>query len=178
LSRIGFAICANSLTCSDAENKNRERYNQPARSHPMVLIPAMLLRLPVSRKGFRRPFGDPVVDGHRTDQRKHDREELDCESDCAEPPCRLVQMYEGQQQQKIQQRGASHPKWHHATKKSGERCAHPYVHFKWLPVENGMRESRYVQFASAHQAKHYYRNKLKRHRNHPLTDSLSQLLTH
>src|ERR1700722_2340683 len=95
LSRIGFAICAYSLTGSDAENKNRERYNQPARSQPMVLIPAMLLRLPVFRNGFRRPLGNPVVDGHRTDERKYYREDLDCEGDRSEAPCRLVQVLEG-----------------------------------------------------------------------------------
>src|ERR1700719_608443 len=79
LSRIGFTPPPISLTSSDAENKNCERYNQPGRSEPMVLIPAMLLRLPVFRKGFRRPFYNPVVDGHRTDERKHDGEDLDCE---------------------------------------------------------------------------------------------------
>jgi hypothetical protein len=69
---IQCATNAFSLTSSDAEDKNCERCNQPARSQPMVLIPAVLLRLPVCRKGFRRPFGNPVVDGHRTDERKHD----------------------------------------------------------------------------------------------------------
>src|SRR5258707_12990001 len=95
---IQCATNAYSLTSSDAEDKNCERCNQSGRSQPMVLIPAMLLRLPVFRKGFRRPFGNPVVDGHRTDERKHDGEDLDCESDCGEAPRGLVQVLEGQQQ--------------------------------------------------------------------------------
>src|ERR1700693_449629 len=90
-----FHPSAYSLTNANAEDKNCKRYNQPARSNPVVPIPAMLLRLPILRKGFRRPFDDPVVDGHRTDERKHNREDLDCESDCGKAPCRLVQVFEG-----------------------------------------------------------------------------------
>jgi hypothetical protein len=64
----------------------------------MVQIPPGLLRLPVAREGFRPPFDNPVVDGHRTYERKQDGEDLDRESDGGEAPRGLVQMFEREQQ--------------------------------------------------------------------------------
>src|ERR1700751_19996 len=82
-------------TNTNAEDKNCERYNQSTRSKPMVQIPAMLLRFPVAGQGCWRPLSDSVVDGHRSDERKHDSENLASESDCSEVPRRFIQILEG-----------------------------------------------------------------------------------
>jgi hypothetical protein len=58
----------------------------------------MLLRFPVVRESFRRPSDHPLVNGHRTDQRKQDGNDLDSGSYCSELPRTLVQMLERQQQ--------------------------------------------------------------------------------
>jgi hypothetical protein len=65
----------------------------------MIAIPTMLLRAPVFGKGFRGPFGNPVIDGYGSDEGKHDSEDLDSESDCREAPSRLIQVLERQEQQ-------------------------------------------------------------------------------
>ena len=62
----------------------------------------MLLCLAVARKGFRRPSDHPLVDGHRTDQRKQDGDDLDSGSYCSELPRTLVQMLERQQQLEVE----------------------------------------------------------------------------
>ncbi len=68
---------------TNADGKNCECQNKSARSGQMIAIPTMLLRAPVIRKGFRRPFGNPVVDGYGSDEGKQDSDDLDCESDGA-----------------------------------------------------------------------------------------------
>src|SRR5208283_2841476 len=83
---------------ANAQDQKGERDNQPAGSYPMIEIPTMLLSLPVVRQGFGRPFHYPVVEGHRTDQRKHDGDDLDSGGNCSQLPRTLVQIRERQQQ--------------------------------------------------------------------------------
>ena len=66
------------LSDTNAQDEKGERDNQSAGSYPVVEIPTMLLRFPVVRQSFRCPFHHPVVDGHGTDQRHHDGDDLDC----------------------------------------------------------------------------------------------------
>ena len=83
-------------TRTKTEGQKRESQNKTTRSAEMIYIPATLLRTPILWDGFRRPFGNPVIDRYGSDERKQDSEDLDSEGDCCESPSGLIQMFERQ----------------------------------------------------------------------------------
>ena len=63
-------------------------------------------------------------------------------------------MLERKQQKQIQKRGTCHPKGHYAAQQHRQSCAHSDVHIEWKAGKRRVRESGYVQLASAHQTKY------------------------
>src|ERR1700729_244859 len=97
-----------------ADDEQNESDDEAAGADPMIEVPATLLRLPVAGKIGWGPKLDAVVDGNRADERKDDGEDLNGKGDGGEAAGKHTQMFEGQQQEEVQQGGGGHPKGHDA----------------------------------------------------------------
>jgi hypothetical protein len=135
-----------------ADDEQSESDDEAAGANPVVEVPATLLRLPVAGQTCGRPELGAVVDRDRADEREEDGEDLDGEGNLGEVAGEHAEMFEGQQQEQVQQRGGSHPEWHDAAEERGEGGTDGDVHVKRLAVQRGMAECGDVQLTAAHQA--------------------------
>jgi hypothetical protein len=135
-----------------ADDEQSESDDEAAGANPVVEVPATLLRLPVAGQTCGRPELDAVVDRDGTDQREENRGDLDGKGNLGEMAGENAKMFEGQQQEQVQQRGGRHPEWHDSAEERREGGTDGDVHVKRLAVQGGMAECGDVQLTAAHQA--------------------------
>lgn len=134
------------------ENEQREGDDEAGGANPVVEIPAMLLRLPVSGEMGGGPELDAIVDGDRSDEREKYGEYLDGEGRLREVSGEDPQVLKGQQKKQVQEGGSGHPERHDAAEEDGKGGPNGDVDFRRMPVECGMTEGGNIQFTATYQA--------------------------
>jgi hypothetical protein len=135
-----------------ADHEQSEGDDQAAGADPVVKVPAPLLRHPVAGKiGWRPEFG-AVVNGDGADKREEDGGELDGEGDGREMSGENAEVFKGQKQEQVEQRGSGHPEGHDLAEEPGEGGADGNVDVEGQAVQGGMTEGGHVQLTAAHQS--------------------------
>ena len=147
-----------------ADDEQNEGDDEAAGADPMIEVPAALLRLPITGEIVRGPELDAVVDGNGADEREEDGEDLNGEGGGGEAAGEHTQVFEGQQQEEVQEGGGNHPEGHDASEEPGEGGADGDVDVERLAIERGVTEGRDIQLAAAHQAQDHDSEYLKNHR--------------
>src|ERR1700710_1059196 len=101
LERHGVRTRESCSLSQSADDEQSESDDEAAGANPVVEVPATLLRLPVAGQTCGRPELGAVVDGHRADERKENRGDLDGEGYLGEMAREHAKMFKGQQQEQV-----------------------------------------------------------------------------